>query len=136
MSEEEDKFVCPVCYNSHEEDSIYELECSHTICKGCTESWIQKKGSDMANCPICRQQINMIKMNDIYIKYLLIDKPIPTTQINQININNTRRTDRRIDRRVNGIIVNRQTFILVNVFLSFSFISNLLLVGYYIDKKI
>jgi hypothetical protein len=39
--EEEDKFLCPVCYNPNEEDSIYELECSHKICKGCAEDWIK-----------------------------------------------------------------------------------------------
>jgi hypothetical protein len=80
-----------------------------------------------------------MKMNGgIYIKYLIIDKPIPTTQINQININNnTRRiNNRRIDRRLNDIIVNRKTFILMNVFFSFSFITNLLFIGLYIDKKL
>jgi len=139
MGSEEDPFVCPICYNSHEEDSIYELECTHSICRGCIEEWIKKK-EDSANCPICRQKIDLMKMNGgIYIKYILIDKPIPTTQININNtrrINNRRIDNRRIDRRLNDIIVNRKTFILMNVFFSFSFISNLLFLGLYIDKKL
>jgi len=139
MGSEEDPFVCPICYNSYEGNSIYELECTHSICRGCIEEWIKKK-EDSANCPICRQKIDLMKMNGgIYIKYLIIDKPIPTTQININNtrrINNRRIDNRRIDRRLNDIIVNRKTFILMNVFFSFSFISNLLFLGLYIDKTI
>ena len=43
---------CPVCYDAV---PTVELNCTHKMCQGCAEQWLQRNPS----CPVCREPVSM-----------------------------------------------------------------------------
>lgn len=46
---------CPVCYCDLDIDNIVNLQCSHSLCKGCFKNWIDEGGKN--SCPQCRADV-------------------------------------------------------------------------------
>lgn len=49
------KKECPVCYCDLHIDNIVNLQCSHSLCKGCFKSWVDEGGKN--SCPQCRADV-------------------------------------------------------------------------------
>ena len=43
---------CPVCYDAV---PTVELNCTHKMCQGCAEQWLQRNPT----CPVCREPVSM-----------------------------------------------------------------------------
>lgn len=54
------RIECYICINEFKEkDSVIQLDCSHLFCSKCILKWFQQN----SNCPICKKDFKVKKMN-------------------------------------------------------------------------
>jgi hypothetical protein len=57
---------CSVCFESVPQKNTVLLECGHSFCKKCINTWIIEKSLD-SSCPMCRHPVDKNKINDSFI---------------------------------------------------------------------
>lgn len=58
------KHECPICYVNVLSKSLTITNCQHNFCNNCMSGIITKTRDDVLRCPICRQDICVLKFNN------------------------------------------------------------------------
>ncbi|KAM3147776.1 hypothetical protein pb186bvf_000104 [Paramecium bursaria] len=60
--------ICEICY---ENPKLYQMDCSHQICKQCFDEWVCLKDI----CPFCKQTVTSVKFENNTFDLSHFDKP-------------------------------------------------------------
>ena len=113
---------CPICFNKIQKKDLCITECNHTFCKGCIDTWWDKK--KLPICPMCRNNIKYFLYKGINNRLIVRNPSISVI-----------RPANAITRHPNSIInINKNFFFIMNAALTISLISNLFMLGYYADE--
>ncbi len=81
------KKECPVCYCDLHIDNIVNLQCSHSLCKGCFKSWVDEGGKN--SCPECRADVLSSSSQKIRFQKKIADYEYEIHELeNEINEHN------------------------------------------------
>jgi len=121
--------ICSVCLGDISYNNLCKTECNHLFCKDCLDKWFNK---NKISCPMCRNDIKYFNYKGVENRIV----PIYNMEIPQQAPQQAPRQMRAIVRRnigPNMITINKQLYIILNMGLTFSIITNCILFGLWID---
>jgi len=110
---------CSVCLNDILDEELCLLECSHSFCHICLNSWLEIK----RECPLCRVSIDKFKFQNEINRIIYIEKRIIENRNRNIEIQNMNEIRRLINNNRNSDLRNKKSIILIRILFILSFFS-------------
>ena len=112
LSSTSSKITCSICLGEILLVNLCKTNCNHEFCKTCLDLWFDR---NKISCPMCRTEIQYFNYNGINNRVVSVYRPGRRRQPAPIN--------------ATSVILTRKAFIILNISLSCSVLTNCILFG-------